>query len=111
MVARVEAAGLTTRELTQAYKLLDRFDWQPQAQLRIFAYLASPAVGEELVSLVRDEAPDVVIIDAMFSAALDVAPQLGAPTAVMVHTFARRTAPMWTMILKRQGEMRERAGF
>ena len=111
MRARVEAAGITMRELTQAYTLLNRFDWQPQAQVPIFAYLASTAVGEELVSLVHDEAPDVVIIDAMFSAALDVAPRFAVPTAVMVHTFARRTAPMWTMILKRQGEMRERAGL
>jgi len=111
MRARVEAACIDARELTQASKLLDRFDWQPQAQVPIFAYLASPAVGEELVSLVHDEAPEVVIIDAMFSAALDVAPQFAVPTAVMVHTFARRTAPMWTMILKRQGEMRERAGL
>ncbi len=111
MHARVRAARIDTRELTQAYTLLDRFDWQPQAQVPIFAYLASPAVGEELVSLVHHEAPDVVIIDAMFSAALDAAPQFAVPTAVMVHTFARRTAPMWTMILRRQGEMRERAGF
>ena len=111
MVSRVEAAGFATRELTQAYTLLDRFDWQPAAQLRIFAYLGSPAVGDELVSLVRREAPDVVVIDAMFSAALHVAPAFAAPTVAMVHTFARRTAPMWTMNLKRQGEMRERAGF
>lgn len=111
MRARVEAAGFETRELTQACALLDRFDWQPQAQVPIFAYLGSPVVGEELVSVVRAEAPDAIIIDAMFGAALDVAPQFAIPTAVMVHTFARRTAQMWTTILRRQGEMRERAGF
>jgi UDP:flavonoid glycosyltransferase YjiC (YdhE family) len=71
MIGRVQADGFATRELTQAYALIDRYE--PSQQVRIFGYLSSPAVGEELVSIAAEAAPDVVVIDAMFSAALDVA--------------------------------------
>lgn len=109
MISRVEAAGFPTRELTQAYTLLDRFSFHPLA--RIFGYLSSPAAGDELLSIVRAEAPDAVAIDAMFGAALDVAPRFGAPSAVMVHTFVRRMFAAWRGNLNMQSESRVRAGF
>lgn len=109
MVGRVRAAGLATRELTQAYALLDRFSWHPLA--RVFGYLGSPAVGEEIISVVREEAPDAVVIDAMFGAALDVAPQFNTPTAVVVHTFVRRMYDAWKGNLTRQSDGRAQSGF
>ncbi len=109
MVGRVETAGFATRELTQAYTLLDRLSFHPQP--RVFGYLSSPAVGDELLSIVRAEAPDAVAIDGMFSAALDVAPKFGAPSGVMVHTFVRRMFAGWTFNLKMQSEGRVRGGF
>ncbi|MDE2227987.1 MAG: hypothetical protein KGL11_02960 [Alphaproteobacteria bacterium] len=109
MVGRVRAAGLGARELTQAYALIDRFAWHPLA--RVFGYLGSPAVGDELVSVVRAEAPDVVAIDAMFGAALGAAPQFNAPTAVVVHTFVRRMYDAWKGNLMRQSDGRAQSGF
>jgi UDP:flavonoid glycosyltransferase YjiC (YdhE family) len=109
MLARVRAAGLPVREIGQAYALIDRYE--PGVVVRIFGYLSSPAVGEELVSLVRAEAPDLVVIDCMFGAALDVAAQFGAPTAVMVHTFVRRMYAAWQGNLRMQSDLRLRAGF
>jgi hypothetical protein len=109
MLGRVRAAGFATREITQAYTLFDRLNFHPQA--RVFGYLSSPAVGEELLSLARAEAPDAVVIDAMFSAALDVAPRLGVPSAVMVHTFVRRMFAAWRGNLQMQSDGRVRGGF
>lgn len=109
MVGRVRAAGLAVRELTQAYALIDRFTWHPLP--RVFGYLGSPAVGEELVSVAHEEAPDAIVIDAMFGAALDVAPKFGAPTAVMVHTFVRRMFDAWKGNLMRQSDGRAQSGF
>jgi Erythromycin biosynthesis protein CIII-like, C-terminal domain len=77
----------------------------------VFGYLSSPAVGEELVGVVADRAPDVVVIDALFSAALNVAPRFSAPTAVMLHTFFDRLMPMWHMVFAMQSDSRQKAGF
>lgn len=109
MIGRVRAAGFEQRELTQAYTLLDRYG--PHPQQRIFAYLSSPAVGRELLGVVAEEAPDLVAIDAMFGAALHVAPQFGAPSAVVVHTFLRRMLGAWQANLRMQSEYRQAAGF
>jgi len=109
MIGRVRAAGFATRELIQAYALIDRY--ARDVQVQVFGYLSSPAVAEELVSIAKDEAPDAVIIDAMFSAALDAAPRFGTPTAVVVHTFLRRMFGAWKANLEMQGAIRIRAGF
>lgn len=109
MIGRVGAAGFATRELTEAYALIDRFASHPQA--RIFGYLSSPAVGDELISVVEDERPDLVVIDAMFGAALAAAPRFGTPTAVVVHTFLRRMFGAWKANIEGQSEGRVRAGF
>ena len=88
MVGRVDAAGLAATELVDARADLDRYSFHPLAT--VFGYTSSPAVGEELATLVAERDPDVVVIDAMFSAALNVAPRFARPTAVMLHTFFDR---------------------
>jgi UDP:flavonoid glycosyltransferase YjiC (YdhE family) len=109
MVGRVEAAGLSATELADARADLDRYSFHPLAT--IFGYTSSPAVGEELVAVVNDHDPDVVVVDAMFSAALSVAPRFSRPTAVMLHTFFDRLFSMWRENFAMQSESRQRAGF
>ena len=109
MVGRVHAAGLTATALDNARTDLDRYAFHPMATG--FGYTSSPAVGEELVAVVHDEDPDVVVIDAMFSAALDVAPRFDRPTAVMLHTFFDRLLDGWRTNFAMQSESRQRAGF
>jgi UDP:flavonoid glycosyltransferase YjiC (YdhE family) len=109
MVERVDAAGLSATELAEARTDLDRYSFHPMAT--VFGYLSSPAVGEEVVGVVADRAPDVVVVDALFSAALNVAPRFSTPTAVMLHTFFDRLMPMWRMVFSMQGDLRQKAGF
>jgi UDP:flavonoid glycosyltransferase YjiC (YdhE family) len=52
-----------------------------------------------------------VVIDAIFSAALAVAPRFGCPTVVMVHTFFDRLIDGWRADFAMQSGSRERAGF
>src|SRR5436305_6414794 len=73
MVDRVEAAGFSGTALAHARTGVERYSFNPLAT--VFGYTSSPAVGEELVAIVADKASDFVVIDAMFSAALAVAPR------------------------------------
>jgi len=109
MVGRVEAAGLAATELAEAYTDLDRYSFHPLAT--VFGYTSSATVGEELVRVVAEQNPDVVVIDAMFSAALNVAPRFGRPTAVMLHTFFDRLLDGWRANFAMQSESRQKAGF
>jgi UDP:flavonoid glycosyltransferase YjiC (YdhE family) len=109
MVGRVDAAGLAATELVDARTDLDRYSFHPLAT--VFGYTSSPAVGEELATLVAERDPDVVVIDAMFSAALNVAPRFARPTAVMLHTFFDRLLDGWRANFAMQSESRKRAGF
>jgi len=109
MVDRVEAAGLWAKELASAYAELDRYSFHPLAT--VFGYTSSPTVGEELVDVVAAEAPDVVVIDGMFSAALHVAPRFHVPTALMLHTFFDRLIDGWRANFAMQSDSRVRAGF
>jgi len=109
MVGRVDAAGLAATELVDARADLDRYSFHPLAT--VFGYTSSPAVGEELATLVAERDPDVVVIDAMFSAALNVAPRFARPTAVMLHTFFDRLLDGWRANFAMQSESRKRAGF
>jgi hypothetical protein len=72
---------------------------------------SSPSVGDELVDIVARDKPDVVVIDAMFTSALNVSPQFGRPTAVMLHTFLYRLMDIWRPNFAIQSESRQRAGF
>jgi len=109
MTGRVEAAGMRATELADAYTALDRYASNPLPT--VFGYTSSALVGDELVAIVAGEQPDVVIIDAMFSAALAVAPQFGRPTGVMLHTFLNQCLDMWRGNFAMQSDSRERAGF
>ncbi len=109
MVDRVNAAGLTALPLATSAADLERFAFHPGAS--VFGYTSSPAVGAELVERILELRPDVVVIDAMFSAACNVAPQFGCPSVVMLHTFLNRLVEQWRTNLAMQSQMRERAGF
>jgi MGT family glycosyltransferase len=109
MVPRVEAAGFRAIELKDAYTLIDKYP--PSPIRRILAYLTSPAVGAEAAAVVRSEAPDVVLIDGMFPAALNEAHAFGRPTAVVIHTFFHRLLEGWRMQLERLNGARKQAGF
>jgi UDP:flavonoid glycosyltransferase YjiC (YdhE family) len=110
MVPRVKTAGFRAIEITQAYAQVDRY---PQGHFMTHAacYLTSPAVEDQIRSIVAAEVPDVVLIDAMFPAALAQAPGFGLPTAVFVHTFVFRQLDMWRRFFGIFDDMRQKAGF
>src|SRR5208282_2489075 len=89
MVPRVKTAGFRAIEFTDAYAQVDRY---PQGTFltRMSCYLTSPAVEAQVRSVVAAEAPEIILIDAMFPAALAQAPDFAAPSAVFVHTFVFR---------------------
>jgi UDP:flavonoid glycosyltransferase YjiC (YdhE family) len=109
MVGRVEAAGLPATALAEASTDLARYSFHPLAG--VFGYTSSPTIGEELVGVVSEVDPDIVVIDAMFSAALNVAPRFARPTAVMVHTLFDSLWQMWQANFAMQSESRVKAGF
>lgn len=109
MAPRVEAAGLRAHVLASSYVHAPLYDWHPRG--RLFSYLTSPAVGQELLDVCRDVRPDVLVVDAMFGAALDVAPASGLPVAVMLHTFLHRTVDGWEVLMQGQSDARERCGL
>ena len=109
MVNRVRSAGFGATALLDSYRYLDRYSFHPQAT--VFGYTSSPAVGEELLVRCDEFRPDLVVIDAMFSAALDVAPRFERPTAVMLHTFLHHIYTGWTNNFKMQSDSRQRCGF
>lgn len=110
MVPRVEAAGFRAIEFTDAYAQVDRY---PQGSFltRAGCYLTSPASAAQARAIVASEAPDLVLIDAMFPAALSEAPAFGLPTAVVCHTFVFRQLDMWRGMFARLDGMRTHAGF
>jgi UDP:flavonoid glycosyltransferase YjiC (YdhE family) len=110
MVPRVEAAGLRAIELTQAYAQVDRY---PQGSFltRMSCYLTSPAVAAQVRSVVASERPDLVLIDAMFPAALSEAAGFGCASAMVCHTFIFRQLEMWRGMIARLDGMRQQAGF
>ncbi|MGA2837524.1 MAG: glycosyltransferase [Acidimicrobiales bacterium] len=109
MLGRVEAAGFPGTALAEARTDLDRYAFHPLAE--VFGYTSSPSVGEELVGMASAFDPDVVVIDAMFSSALDVAPRFRRPTAVMLHTLFDSLWTMWQANFAMQSESRVKAGF
>jgi UDP:flavonoid glycosyltransferase YjiC (YdhE family) len=62
-------------------------------------------------SIVAAEAPDLILIDAMFPAALAHAAEFGRPSAVLVHTFVFRQLDMWRKVIGNFDGMRQQAGF
>jgi UDP:flavonoid glycosyltransferase YjiC (YdhE family) len=110
MVPRVKTAGLRAIEIDQAYAQVERY---PQGSFltRMSCYLTSPAVEEQVETIVAAEAPDLVLIDAMFPAALARAAGFGRPSAVIVHTFVFRQLDMWRRMFATLDGMRQQAGF
>jgi UDP:flavonoid glycosyltransferase YjiC (YdhE family) len=110
MVPRVEAAGFPAIEFAKAYAQVDRY---PQGSFltNLSCYLTSPAVAEEIDDIVAAQAPDALIVDAMFPAALAKAPSYGLPTALTCHTFVYRQLDMWRQMIARLDSMRQQAGF
>src|ERR1700722_5068216 len=108
MVPRVDAAGFRAIELSQAYAQVERYP-QNHFMTRAACYLTSPAVAAEASAVVAAEAPDLVLIDAMFPAALAQAPSFGRPSAVVVHTFIFRQLDMWRRIFVMFDGMRQQA--
>lgn len=110
MVPRVDAAGFRSIELTRAYEQVERY---PQGTFltRMSCYLTSPATAEQVRDVVAAEAPDLVLIDCMFPAALAEARSFGLPSAVVCHTFVFRQLEMWRGMLARLDGMRQQAGF
>jgi hypothetical protein len=109
-VPRVKTAGFRAVEITQAYAQLDRYP-QGQPLTRPACYLTSPAVETQVQEIVAAEAPDLVLIDAMFPAALAHAAEFGVPSAVFVHTFVFRQLDMWRRVIGMFDGMRQQAGF
>jgi UDP:flavonoid glycosyltransferase YjiC (YdhE family) len=110
MVPRVKTAGFRAIEISQAYAQVDRYP-QGHFMTRAACYLTSPAVEEQVQSIVAAEAPDVVAIDAMFPAALAQAAHFKQPTIVFVHTFVFRQLDMWRRMTTTLDGMRQQAGF
>lgn len=110
MVPRVEAAGFRSIEITRAYEQVGTYP-PPAFLTRLACYLTSPATAEQVRDIVAADAPDLVLIDAMFPAALNEAYGFGQPTAVMLHTFIFRQLDMWRGMFARLDGMRVEAGF
>src|ERR1700687_2628913 len=110
MVPRVEAAGFRAIELTQAYAAVDRYP-AGSPLTRAACYLTSPAVAAQVRDVVASEAPELVLIDGMFPAALAEAPGFGCPTAAVCHTFCFRMLDRWRNTTTMLNGMRQQAGF
>ncbi|HEX5507149.1 MAG TPA: nucleotide disphospho-sugar-binding domain-containing protein [Pseudolabrys sp.] len=110
MVPRVEAAGFRAIEFKHAYAQVDRYP-QGSPLTRAACYLTSPAVEAEARSIVATQAPDVILVDAMFPAALAQTPGFGHPTALVCHTFVFRQLDMWRKMFALLDGMRGQAGF
>jgi UDP:flavonoid glycosyltransferase YjiC (YdhE family) len=110
MVPRVKTAGFRAIEIARAYEQVGRYP-QGHFMTRAACYLTSPAVAEEVCGIVAAEAPDVVLIDAMFPAALAQANNFAQPSAVFVHTFVFRQLDMWRKMIATLDGMRRQAGF
>lgn len=109
MVDRATAGGVDAQALASAYDDVERFSFLPMPT--VFGFTSSPGVGRELVATASREKPDVLVVDAMFAAALEAAPKIDAPSIVMVHTFANRLREVWVRGFTMQSEARTRAGY
>jgi len=109
MTAKIRSTEFDVVELRQAYAYADRYQDDPRG--RTLAYLTSPAVAEELLAVAVAERPDAVVIDSNFGGALAVAPRFGVPTAVILHSFLRRTLGSWQEMMRHQSQSRLALGF
>jgi MGT family glycosyltransferase len=110
MVPRVEAAGFRAIELTQAYAQLDKYPANSPMS-RAACYLTSPAVAQQVREVVKAEAPDLLIFDGMFPAALAQAKDFGKPSVAVSHTFVFRMIERWRGTTNALIGMRQQSGF
>jgi len=110
MVPRVDQAGFRAIELTRAYEQADRYlkDWP---LWRMACYLSSPAVEEQIASLIRAEKPDLLLADQMLIAGLAAAAEAPQPTVMMCHTLFLRHIEEYSAFLEKASAMRRQAGF
>lgn len=110
MVPRVERAGFRAIELSRAYEQAGRYPankWLPPAA----SFLTSPAVAEEIRTLLPAETPDLVIVDQMFPVALLEARRSGRPSVAVCHTSVWRCLDMWRRFFAMLVGLRIEAGF
>lgn len=109
-ISRIEGEGFRAIAFKNAYTQVDKYpDMGPLT--RVACSLTSPDVADEIKEVVATEKPDAVMVDAMFPAALDVAPSLGVPSSVFCHTFLWRQMDAWQGIMTKLSELRAAAGF
>ncbi|MGN6159155.1 MAG: glycosyltransferase [Devosia sp.] len=106
----MKTAGYRAIEITEAYAQMDGYP-KGSHLTRMACYLSSPAVEDQLRRIVAAEAPDGLLIDGMFPAALMNANAFGLPHAVFVHSFVFRQLDMWRRIFSTFSTMRQAAGF
>lgn len=110
MMPTIASAGFQAIEITEAYTQVDRYP-QGHAMTRAVCYLTSPAVEAQIQTIVAAEKPDLVLIDAMFPAALAQVPQFRRPSALFIHTFVFRQLDMLRRLFFIFDGMRQQAGF
>ncbi|MBR7834908.1 glycosyltransferase family 1 protein [Actinospica durhamensis] len=109
MARKVRPTEFDAVELRQAYANAHRYQDDPRG--RTLAFLTSPAVAEELLEVAAAQRADAVVIDSNFGGALAVAPRFGVPTAVILHSFLRRTLGDWEVMMRHQSATRVSLGF
>ncbi|MEO0862645.1 MAG: nucleotide disphospho-sugar-binding domain-containing protein [Pseudomonadota bacterium] len=109
-LARIEGEGFRAIGFKDAYSQVAKYpDVGPIT--RIACSLTSPDVAEDIKEIVAAEKPDAIMVDAMFPAALDIAPSFGMPTSVFCHTFLWRQLEAWQGIMSKLADLRKAAGF
>jgi len=109
-IARIEGEGFRGIGFKNAYTQVDKYpDMGPITPTA--CALTSPDVAEDIKEIVAAEKPDAIMVDAMFPAALDIAPSFGVPTSVFCHTFIWRQLDAWQGIMMKLGQLRAAAGF
>jgi UDP:flavonoid glycosyltransferase YjiC (YdhE family) len=110
MTHRIEAEGLRALPLSAAYAQIAAY---PDAGpiTRMACSLTAPDVAREVADVVAAEAPDALLIDAMFPAALAFGAAHPLPTIVFCHTFLWRQMAEWQGIFDTLAGLRAGAGF
>jgi UDP:flavonoid glycosyltransferase YjiC (YdhE family) len=110
MVPRVVQAGFRAIELTRAYEQAEHYpkDWP---LWRMACYLSSPAVEEQVAAVIGDEAPDLLLVDQMFTAGLAQAAKAPQPSIMMCHTLFLRHIDHYRAFCSRTNASRQAAGF
>src|SRR5207245_11168343 len=78
---------------------------------RMACYLSSPRVSEEIVQIVEAHHPDVVVVDAMFPAALAQVSKFNRATIMTCYTFFHRVYHAWKKQIDEFIAMSEEAGL